>query len=147
LEKKNKVIVPRVMGLEERYKQAVVQSDEDTCRIIARLITEMAESYTDLLLSNQEMNQTSVVALVLMCSSSEDMNIAEVTLRFWYFFVLRWYELREWDDHTHCWRELEQLKAMLQQRLLLLLWIVVAAVFYCDIICVVQRVVLSITHY
>jgi len=90
------LVVPRVMGLEPRYHAAVASGDqEDWVRGIARVITEMAESYTDLLLSPNEMNQAAVVRLVLACTANADHAIAEMTLRFWYFFVKRWHELRD----------------------------------------------------
>jgi len=89
------LVVPRVMGLEPRYHAAVASGEEeDWVRGIARIITEMAEAYTDLLLSPNELNQAAVVRLVLACTANADHAIAEMTLRFWYFFVKRWHDLK-----------------------------------------------------
>jgi len=77
------LLVHKVMALEARYVAAVAAGDEDTERGLTRVFTEMAEAYTDLLLAPVEMNQLAVVRLVLLCTSSEDTDTAEITLRFW----------------------------------------------------------------
>ena len=47
----------------------------------------MAESYLSLILSPEDMNQSSLVGLVPQCASIPDEDIVGITLHFWYRFV------------------------------------------------------------
>lgn len=71
-----RVIIPRVMALGggdlSPFEKAVKEEDEDGMRGYCRIFTEMGESYLSLILSHEEMNQQSLVELVLRCSAIPD---------------------------------------------------------------------------
>ena len=90
-------IIPRVMALEGSLHNAISNEDEDGMRGYCRIYTEMAESYLSLILSHEELNQKTVVELVLQCSCIPDDDIACITLHFWYQFVSSLEELQPYD--------------------------------------------------
>ena len=94
-----RAIIPRVMALggdhtgsnanqQSPFQKAVREEDEDGMRGYCRIFTEMGESYLSLILSHENMNQESLVELVLQCSGIPDKEIAGITLHFWYRFVM-----------------------------------------------------------
>jgi transportin-3 len=90
-------IIPRVMSLEVSLQQSILHEDEDGTRGYCRIFTEMAESYLSLILSHEELNQKTVVELVLRCSCIPDDDIACITLHFWYRFVTSLEELEPYE--------------------------------------------------
>ena len=93
-------IVPRAMALggpDGPFRRAVQEEDEGGMRGYCRIFTEMAEAYMSLLLSSEEMNQISLVDLVLHCSGIPDEEIACITLNFWYRFVIGLEELEPFE--------------------------------------------------
>jgi hypothetical protein len=112
-------MVPCVLAMEPRYTGAVASGDqEDWVRGLARVFTETAEAYTDLLLAPTEATPLGVplVRLVLVCTANQDQAIAEMTLRFWYFFVKRWHDLQTFDDATQLWTSQDELKDAMRQK-------------------------------
>ncbi|KAL7536651.1 hypothetical protein ACHAXR_009842 [Thalassiosira sp. AJA248-18] len=101
-----RAIIPRVMALgqpsdniqqQSPFQKAIQEEDEDGMRGYCRIFTEMGESYLSLILSHEEMNQASLVELVLACSSVPDKEIAGITLHFWYRFVMGLEELEPFE--------------------------------------------------
>mmetsp|Transcript_9309 Transcript_9309/g.18906 ORF Transcript_9309/g.18906 Transcript_9309/m.18906 type:complete len:1050 (+) Transcript_9309:124-3273(+) len=96
-----RVIIPRVMALGggdlSPFEKAVKEEDEDGMRGYCRIFTEMGESYLSLILSHEEMNQQSLVELVLRCSAIPDKEIAGITLHFWYRFVIGLEDLEPYE--------------------------------------------------
>ncbi|KAL3777251.1 hypothetical protein ACHAW5_008543 [Stephanodiscus triporus] len=79
------------------FQKSILEEDEDGMRGYCRIFTEMSESYLSLILSHEEMNQASLVELVLRCSSIPDNEIAGITLHFWYRFVVGLEELEPFE--------------------------------------------------
>jgi len=97
----NKVI-PLAMSLETPFRSSLKEEDEDGMRAYCRIFTEMGESYMSLILSPEDLNQVTLVELVLHCSTIPDNEIANMTLHFWYRFVswlesLEPYEYRQYQ--------------------------------------------------
>jgi transportin-3 len=101
-----RAVIPRVMALgnddepharPSPFRKSMIDDDEDGMRGYCRIFTEMSESYLSLILSHEEMNQSSLVELVLRCSSIPDMEIAGITLHFWYRFVVGLEELEPFE--------------------------------------------------
>jgi len=101
-------IIPRVMALGQAdanstngqlspFQKSVQEEDEDGMRGYCRIFTEMSESYLSLILSHEEMNQASLVELVLLCSGIPDKEIAGITLHFWNGFVMGLEELEPFE--------------------------------------------------
>lgn len=102
-------IIPRVMTLGQQldgnvntghltpFQRSVQEEDEDGMRGYCRIFTEMSESYLSLILSHEEMNQASLVELVLQCAGIPDKEIAGITLHFWYRFVIGLEELEPFE--------------------------------------------------
>ena len=108
------VVVPHVMAMRGRYELAVASDDEDQARGLCRIFTEMAESYTDLLLSTEEMGQKALVQLVLLCTSSEDTDIVSITFRFWYGFFQGWHHMRRYNEAVDTFEIQDELKGALK---------------------------------
>mmetsp|Transcript_23554 Transcript_23554/g.65374 ORF Transcript_23554/g.65374 Transcript_23554/m.65374 type:complete len:954 (-) Transcript_23554:96-2957(-) len=70
------------------FEQALASGDEDILRTYCRIITEMAESYMSLILSNQFQEASKLVEWVLRCSSIQETEISSITLHFWYRMVV-----------------------------------------------------------
>eukprot|EP00536_Pseudo-nitzschia_multiseries_P001678 jgi/Psemu1/250852/estExt_Genewise1Plus.C_210167 len=70
------------------FDQALASGDEDILRTYCRIITEMAESYMSLILSNQLREASQLVEWVLRCSSIQETEISSMTLHFWYRMVM-----------------------------------------------------------
>lgn len=85
-------IIPLVMALGDPnaktpFQRAIEEEDEDGMRAYCRIFTEMGESYMSLILHYEDLNQTSLVDLILACSALPDNDIASITLNFWYQFI------------------------------------------------------------
>lgn len=85
-------IIPLVMALGDPnaktpFQRAIEEADEDGMRAYCRIFTEMGESYMTLILHYEDLNQTSLVDLILACSALPDNDIASITLNFWYQFI------------------------------------------------------------
>jgi len=90
-------VIPLVMALgqpdssenvpKSPFQNALTAQDEDGLRGYCRIFTEMGESYMSLIMSPEELNQITLVELVLVCSGIPDREIANITLHFWYNFV------------------------------------------------------------
>ena len=88
-----KIILPRVLQLEARYKSAVQSKNVDAARDFIRIFVETGEAYMNLLLGpdinivlpgNVVMNQSKIVHLVFECSRHPERDLAELTFYFWY---------------------------------------------------------------
>jgi transportin-3 len=98
-------IIPRAMALGQDsmvgqlspFQKSIQEEDEDGMRGYCRIFTEMGESYSSLILSHEEMNQSALVELVLRCSAIPDPDIAGITLHFWYRFVMGLEELEPFE--------------------------------------------------
>lgn len=93
-----KKIVPLAMGLgiktsagpstlDSPFDLALNEHDEDGLRAYCRIFTELGESYMSLIVGHEDLNQATLVDLVLRCSALSDKDIATITLHFWYRFV------------------------------------------------------------
>jgi transportin-3 len=85
-------IIPLVMALGDThsktpFQRSMEEEDEDGMRAYCRIFTEMGESYMSLILHYEDLNQTSLVDLILACSALPDHDIASITLNFWYQFI------------------------------------------------------------
>ena len=69
------------------FAKALHEEDSDALRAYCRIFAEMGESYTSLLFSPQDMNQSTLVEQILSCSSIPELEVATITLNFWYKFV------------------------------------------------------------
>lgn len=69
------------------FHTALATEDEDGMRAFCRIYTEMGEAYMSLIMSHENLNQVTLVELVLACSAIPDHDIANITLNFWYRFV------------------------------------------------------------
>ena len=91
-------VIPRVMALGRGpLGRAAADGDEDGVRGYVRVITEMGESYLSLILSHEELDQASLVELVLRCSGVDDGEVACITLHFWYRFVIGLEDLQPFE--------------------------------------------------
>ena len=81
-------VIPKVFELEDRYRAAAQPEgdaeDAEVARGLCRIFTHMAESFLQLVCSQQEMGQLQVVNLVAMCIGHADVEIARITFRFWF---------------------------------------------------------------
>jgi len=68
-------------------EEALRSDDEDVLRPYCRVVTEMGESYMSLILSPQYAEASQLVGWVLKCSGIGDLEIASITLHFWYRMV------------------------------------------------------------
>lgn len=102
------VMVPKIMALQPRFTQAVNEAKaevaaggdgegDDISRGLCRLFTEMGESYIQLILSPEPLNQVAVVQMVLDCTSHPDVEIGTIPLWFWYKLVKEWRNLDDAD--------------------------------------------------
>ena len=80
-------IVPHVMTLQPLFQQAVENSDTDTCVGLARIFSEMAESYTELIIGPHEMNQGQIMELLLRCMVYPEHDVTVITIQFWYRYT------------------------------------------------------------
>eukprot|EP00586_Coscinodiscus_wailesii_P002595 CAMPEP_0172487086 /NCGR_PEP_ID=MMETSP1066-20121228/15974_1 /TAXON_ID=671091 /ORGANISM="Coscinodiscus wailesii, Strain CCMP2513" /LENGTH=1031 /DNA_ID=CAMNT_0013253477 /DNA_START=327 /DNA_END=3422 /DNA_ORIENTATION=- len=81
-------LVPAVMALgADPFKQAKEMQDQDLLRGYCRIFSEMGENYMDLIMSKEDLEQNKLVELVLHCTEIPDMEIATLTLNFWYSFT------------------------------------------------------------
>ncbi|GMH53686.1 hypothetical protein TL16_g01502 [Triparma laevis f. inornata] len=90
-------LIPELMALQSPFLQT---TDEDAILGYCRVFTEMGESFMSLLLDPSQLNQISLVSLVLQCAMVEDKGTACITMNFWYRFVggleqLEPYEFRQ----------------------------------------------------
>jgi transportin-3 len=67
---------------------ALRSDDEDVLRAYTRVFTEIGESYMSLILSPQHADASQLVGWVLKCSGISDVDIASITLHFWYRLVM-----------------------------------------------------------
>uniref|UniRef100_K3X7U5 Exportin-1/Importin-beta-like domain-containing protein n=1 Tax=Globisporangium ultimum (strain ATCC 200006 / CBS 805.95 / DAOM BR144) TaxID=431595 RepID=K3X7U5_GLOUD len=80
-------LVPQLMQLKDAFQKAANEEDTDKCLGLCRIFTEMSESYITLLVGDLEMGQAAVVDLLLDCMSYPDVEIADVTIPFWFRFI------------------------------------------------------------
>ncbi|TYZ65508.1 hypothetical protein PybrP1_008967 [[Pythium] brassicae (nom. inval.)] len=80
-------LVPQLMQLRDAFQRAAAADDTDTCLGLCRIFTEMAEAYLPLLVGDLEMGQAAVVGLLLDCMSCPDVEVADVTVPFWFRFI------------------------------------------------------------
>lgn len=80
-------LVPQLMQLKNAFQHAAADEDTDKCLGLCRIFTEMAEAYIPLLVGDLEMGQAAVVDLLLDCMSYPDVEIADVTVPFWFRFI------------------------------------------------------------
>lgn len=80
-------LVPQLMQLKDAFQSAAKDENTDKCLGLCRIFTEMSESYITLLVGDLEMGQAAVVDLLLDCMSYPDVEIADVTIPFWFRFI------------------------------------------------------------
>ena len=79
---------------------ALRSDNEDVMRAYCRVVTEMGESYMSWILSSHYAQSSQLVDWVLLCSAIENVEIASITLHFWYRMVL---DLEQIDPYD--WRQ------------------------------------------
>jgi len=67
--------------------QALESENEDILTCFCRIVTETGESYLNLLLSDRYTAASQLMEWIIQCSSVEEVEIAVITLHFWYRFV------------------------------------------------------------
>ena len=77
------VIVPQVLQLVPMYEEALRTEDDDTCRALCRVFTEMGEQYLHLIMRDPQ-QALPVVSAVLRGAAHPDREVAEITFNFWY---------------------------------------------------------------
>ncbi|TMW57776.1 hypothetical protein Poli38472_014379 [Pythium oligandrum] len=80
-------LVPQLMQLQGDFQQAAKDQDSDKCLGLCRIFTEMGESYLDLLVGDQAMDQAIILDLLLDCMQYPDAEVAGVTTSFWFRFL------------------------------------------------------------
>lgn len=80
-------LVPQLMQLRDAFQHAVAADDTDKCLGLCRIFTEMGEAYLPLLVGDVDMGQAAVVDLLLDCMSCPDVDVADVTVPFWFRFI------------------------------------------------------------
>jgi transportin-3 len=78
------ILVPRAMACRDAYLQCVSEEDEDAARGYCRLLTEMGESYMDLVMGQEDVGQVVLVEMLLMCTTHPEPDVAAIPLHFWY---------------------------------------------------------------
>jgi transportin-3 len=87
------------------FDKALHDEDSDALRAYCRIFTEMGESYLSLIFHPQDLNQSALVEQILSCSAIPELEVATITLHFWYRFVtwmedLQPYEYRQYQVDT-----------------------------------------------
>ncbi|ETV67342.1 hypothetical protein, variant 1 [Aphanomyces astaci] len=80
-------LIPQLMQLKPLFTAAAAQEITECCLGLARVFTEMAEVYLDILLGDSPMNQVLVVDTLLECMAFPDPELAAITIPFWFAFT------------------------------------------------------------
>ena len=72
--------------LGQYYQTAATTGDDSLARAVARVLSEMAERYVDVLREGSQ-DALSMINLVVACAAHPDHHIAQVTYQFWYRLV------------------------------------------------------------
>ena len=81
------LLAPSVMTLGNAFATAEAAEDTDTCTGYCRVFSEMAESYVPLLVADCDINQGTMLSLVLRCMAYTDHEVADITINFWYRYT------------------------------------------------------------
>ncbi|KAL3920557.1 MAG: hypothetical protein SGILL_003204 [Bacillariaceae sp.] len=95
----NQGLVQKMIPLSSQLpmEQALQSEDEDVLRTYCRIITEMGESYMSLILSSQYADASQLVGWALKCASIQDIEIANITLHFWFRMVVEMEGVEPYD--------------------------------------------------
>ena len=77
------IVVPKVFQLSDVFKRATSEEDEELAQGLGRLFVHMAEAYIPMLLGPQQMQQSQLLDLVILCIQHPSHEVAEHTLGFW----------------------------------------------------------------
>lgn len=81
------LFLPCLGQLGNMFSTAAGDLDTDTCIGLARVFTEMAESYVDLIVGSSQMQQGQVIDLLLSCMSYCDVDVSDITFNFWFQYT------------------------------------------------------------
>ena len=76
--------MPQVLQLVPMYDEGLRAEDDETCRALCRVFTEMGEQYLHLILRSPQQWALPVVSAVLRGAAHPDREVAEITFNFWY---------------------------------------------------------------
>ncbi|XP_031499892.1 transportin MOS14 isoform X2 [Nymphaea colorata] len=88
------VLVPHVMGLRDQFKDP--SKDEDDVKAMARLFSDMGDSYVDMIATGSDESMMIVQAL-LEVAAHPDYDIASMTFNFWHSLQV---SLTEWESYS-----------------------------------------------
>ncbi|CAN6449471.1 unnamed protein product [Victoria cruziana] len=88
------VLVPHVMGLRDQFKDP--SKDEDDVKAMARLFSDMGDSYVDMIATGSDESMMIVQAL-LEVAAHPDYDIASMTFNFWHSLQV---SLTEWQSYS-----------------------------------------------
>lgn len=77
-------IVPQLAPLRPALKQAIVDGDDDKVRGLCRVFVQAGETYHQLVLRHKE-TFLPIVEAIFECVQYSDLEIVQITFRFWYF--------------------------------------------------------------
>ncbi|KAE8269860.1 hypothetical protein A4X09_0g2469 [Tilletia walkeri] len=79
-------IVPRLAPLRDALTQAIADEDDDKVRGLCRVLVSAGESYHVLVLQHQNIFLP-IVDAISLCSSYQNLDIVQITFRFWYLLA------------------------------------------------------------
>ena len=80
------LVVPAVMNQTGHLQKAMAENDTETIVGLTRLFAEVGESYMNIIVGEQEINQIAIVQAVLACTMYQDegdTSVSSMTIRFW----------------------------------------------------------------
>ncbi|KAL9941135.1 hypothetical protein V8E36_000623 [Tilletia maclaganii] len=80
------LIVPRLAPLRNILAQAIADDDEDKVRGLCRILVQAGESYHILVLQHQD-TFLPIVEAIALCASYQNLDIVQITFRFWYLLA------------------------------------------------------------
>lgn len=82
------ILIPKILELRSLWDVGSIQAgsmDEDVCRSLSRLFTEMTENYLDILVLEHNFSQNEILAQLLLCAQYPwDFDIARIPLKAFY---------------------------------------------------------------
>jgi len=79
-------IVPLLLPFRAQLASAIEQDDEDKVRGLCRVFVQAGESYYHLILKHQD-EFFPLVQSIAQCSAYQDLDIVQITFRFWYLLA------------------------------------------------------------
>lgn len=79
------MIVPRLLPLRDELKKAIEEGDDDKVRGLCRIFVQAGETYHRLILQHQDVF-VALVQAIYECATYSDLDIVQITFRFWYYF-------------------------------------------------------------